>query len=119
PRRMRDHFGALVRSIVFQQLAGKAAMAIHGRFVALFDGQRIDPDAVLVAGLAKLRTAGLSEAKATSIIDLATKVVDGTVPLRGISRYSDELIVDRLSSVRGIGRWTAEMFMMYALGRID
>jgi DNA-3-methyladenine glycosylase II len=118
-RRMRDHFGALVRSIVFQQLAGKAAMAIHGRFVALFDGQKIDPEAVLAAGLAKLRTAGLSEAKATSIIDLATKVEDGTVPLRGISRYSDQEIVERLSSVRGIGKWTAEMFLMFQLGRID
>jgi 3-methyladenine DNA glycosylase/8-oxoguanine DNA glycosylase len=118
-RRMRDHFGALVRSIVFQQLAGKAANAIHGRFVALFDGAKVDPDAVLAAGVAKLRTAGLSEAKATSIIDLATKVSDGSVPLRAISRRSDEEIVERLSSVRGIGKWTAEMFLMFQLGRID
>ncbi|MFN2545527.1 MAG: DNA-3-methyladenine glycosylase [Actinomycetota bacterium] len=118
-RRMRDHFGALVRSIVFQQLAGKAAAAIHGRFVALFDGQRIDPDAVLAAGVAKLRTAGLSGAKATSIMDLATKVADGTVPLRGISRYADEEIIERLSGVRGIGKWTAEMFLMFQLGRLD
>ena len=59
-RRQRDHFGALVRAIVFQQLAGKAANAIHGRFVALFDGQRIDPEAVLVAGHARLRTVGES-----------------------------------------------------------
>src|SRR2546421_12620476 len=79
-RRMRDHFGALVRSIVFQQLAGKAAMAIHGRVMALFDG-RMNPEAVLTAGHARLRTAGLSEAKANSILDLATKVSDGAVPL--------------------------------------
>ena len=118
-RGMRDHFGALVRSIVFQQLAGKAANAIHLRFVGLFDGQKIDPDGVLAAGVAKLRTAGLSEAKATSIVDLATKVADGTVPLRGISRYSDEEIIERLSSVRGIGKWTAEMFLMFQLGRPD
>src|SRR5437660_8692143 len=118
-RRQRDHFNALVRSIVFQQLAGKAALAIHTRFIGLFDGQKVDPDAVLAAGVARLRTAGLSEAKATSIMDLATKVGDGTVPLRGISRYSDEQIVERLSSVRGIGKWTAEMFLMFQLGRID
>ena len=118
-RRQRDHFGALVRAIVFQQLAGKAANAIHGRFVALFDGQRIDPEAVLAAGHARLRTVGLSEAKTLSILDLATKVTDGTVPLRGISRYGDDEIVERLSSVRGIGRWTAEMFLMFQLGRLD
>jgi 3-methyladenine DNA glycosylase/8-oxoguanine DNA glycosylase len=116
---MRDHFGALVRSIVFQQLAGKAANAIHLRFIGLFDGQKVDPDAVLAAGPSKLRTAGLSQAKAASIIDLATKVADGTVPLRGISRYSDDVIVERLSSVRGIGKWTAEMFLMFQLGRLD
>src|SRR2546426_12022060 len=77
-RRQRDHFGALVRAIVFQQLAGKAANAIHGRFIGLFDGERVDPDAVLAAGHARLRTVGLSEAKAMSILDLATKVSDGT-----------------------------------------
>jgi DNA-3-methyladenine glycosylase II len=118
-RRQRDHFGALARAIVFQQLAGKAAQAIHGRFVALFDGGRVNADAVLAAGVAKLRTAGLSEAKATSIMDLATKTSDGTVPLRGISRYPDDVIVERLTSVRGIGRWTAEMFLMFQLGRLD
>src|SRR2546423_1269270 len=118
-RRTRDHFGALVRSIVFQQLAGKAAAAIHGRVVALFDGQRITPEAVLAAGHARLRTAGLSEAKARAILDLASKVADDTVPLRAISRYDDDTIVDRLSSVRGIGRWTAEMFLMFQLGRLD
>src|SRR5437764_10132130 len=118
-RRTRDHFGALVRSIVFQQLAGKAAVAIHGRFVALFDGERITPEAVLAAGHARLRTVGLSEAKTLAILDLASKVSDGTVPLRGISRYGDDEIVERLSSVRGIGRWTAEMFLMFQLGRLD
>src|SRR5437588_6088722 len=118
-RRQSDHFGALVRAIVFQQLAGKAANAIHTRFVGLFDGRRIDPEAVLAAGHARLRTAGLSEAKAMSILDLATKVTEGTVPLRGISRYGDEEIVERLTTVRGIGRWTAEMFLMFQLGRID
>jgi DNA-3-methyladenine glycosylase II len=118
-RRSRDHFGALVQAIVFQQLAGKAANAIHGRFVGLFDGRRVVPEAVLAAGHARLRTVGLSEAKTRSILDLASKVSDGTVPLRRISRYGDDEIVERLSSVRGIGRWTAEMFLMFQLGRLD
>ena len=74
---------------------------------------------MLAAGHARLRTAGLSEAKATAILDLASKAADGTVPLRGISRYDDDEIVERLSSVRGIGRWTAEMFLMFQLGRLD
>src|SRR5256714_7440441 len=118
-RRQSDHFNALVRAIVFQQLAGKAANAIHARFVGLFDGAKIDPEAVLAAGHARLRTVGLSEAKTLSILDLATKVSDGTVPLRGISRYRDDVIVERLTSVRGIGRWTAEMFLIFQLGRLD
>ena len=118
-RRQPDHFNALVRAIVFQQLAGKAANAIHTRFKGLFDGQKIDPEAVLAAGHARLRTVGLSEAKTRSILDLATKVDDGVVPLRGISRYPDDVIVERLSSVRGIGRWTAEMFLIFQLGRLD
>ena len=118
-RRQPDHFNALVRAIVFQQLAGKAANAIHTRFIGLFDGQKIDPQVVLAAGHARLRTVGLSEAKTLSILDLATKVDDGTVPLRGISRFGDDVIVERLSSVRGIGRWTAEMFLIFQLGRLD
>src|SRR2546430_17664826 len=116
-RRQSDHFNALVRAIVFQQLAGKAANAIHARFVGLFDGAKIDPEAVLAAGHARLRTVGLSEAKTLSILDLATKVSDGTVPLRGISRYEDDVIVERLSSVRGIGRWAPGRFPTFQLWR--
>jgi DNA-3-methyladenine glycosylase II len=118
-RHGRDHFGALVEAIVYQQLAGKAAAAIHGRFVALFDSKRITPEAVLAVGHARLRTVGLSEAKTLAILDLASKASDSTVPLRSISRYDDDTIVERLSSVRGIGRWTAEMFLMFQLGRPD
>src|ERR671935_1238561 len=117
-RRQRDHFGALARAINFQQLAGAAAQAIHTRFRALFDG-RMDAQAVLSLPIETLRSAGLSAAKAASIHDLAAKVADGTVPLRGISRYSDEEIIERLSTVRGIGRWTAEMFLIFQLGRLD
>src|SRR3954452_12229054 len=114
----RDHFGALVRSIAYQQLAGKAAAAIHGRFEALFDGHPT-PEAVLAMPEERLRGAGLSAAKTASILDLASKVESGVVPLDGIERLGDEEIIDRLSSVRGIGRWTAEMFLMFQLGRLD
>ncbi len=114
----RDHFGALARSIAYQQLAGAAAAAIHGRFEALFDGHPT-PEAVLAMPEAKLRGAGLSAAKTASILDLAGKVESGVVPLDGIGRVSDEEIIERLSSVRGIGRWTAEMFLIFQLGRLD
>src|SRR3954452_23853217 len=114
----RDHFGALVRSIAYQQLAGKAAAAIHGRFEALFDGHPT-PEAVLAMPEERLRGAGLSGAKTASILDLASKVESGVVPLDGIEKLGDEEIIERLSSVRGIGRWTAEMFLMFQLGRLD
>ena len=111
-------FGALARSIVFQQLAGRAAAAIHGRFRALFDGP-LTPEAVLAAPEERLRGAGLSAAKAASIRDLAAKVVDGAVPIDRLRRLDDEEIIERLRAVRGIGRWTAEMFLIFELGRLD
>jgi len=115
---MEDEFSALVRSIMYQQLAGKAAAAIHGRLMALFDGG-LTPLAVAEISLDKLRSAGLSGSKAASIKDLAAKVLDGTVPLGDEDGLSDDEIVARLSSVRGIGRWTAEMFLIFQLRRLD
>jgi DNA-3-methyladenine glycosylase II len=112
------HFGALVRSIVYQQLAGAAAAAIHGRFRLLVDG-KLTPEAVLALPEEALAGAGLSGAKRASIRDLAAKVADGTVPLQRISRLDDEAIIERLVTVRGIGRWTAEMFLLFQLGRMD
>jgi DNA-3-methyladenine glycosylase II len=112
------HFEALAESILYQQLAGAAARAIHGRFVALFDGA-LTPEAVLATPELALRGAGLSGAKAVSIRDLAQKVADGTVPLDRIERVPDDEIVTRLSVVRGIGRWTAEMFLIFQLRRFD
>ncbi|MBV8159651.1 MAG: DNA-3-methyladenine glycosylase 2 family protein [Acidimicrobiia bacterium] len=117
-RERRDHFGALVRSITYQQLAGRAAAAIHGRLEALFDG-RPTPEAVLAMPEERLRGAGLSAAKTASILDLASRVATGVVPLDGFGRLSDDEIVERLSTVRGIGRWTAEMFLLFQLGRLD
>lgn len=118
PRRTGDHFEALAESIVYQQLAGAAAAAIHGRFVALFNGD-LSARAVLNLDPQKLRGAGLSHNKVASIRDLAAKVVDGTAPLDHINKLSDEEIVTRLSVVRGIGRWTAEMFLIFQLHRLD
>ena len=118
PKPATDHFAALAESILYQQLAGAAAAAIHRRFVALFDGD-LSPKAVLGLRPKKLRGAGLSGNKAASIRDLAAKVADGTVPLDHISRLSDEEIITRLSAVRGIGRWTAEMFLIFQLRRLD
>ena len=118
PRPAGDHFAALAESILYQQLAGAAARAIHGRFVALFDGH-LTPEAVLALSPRKLRGAGLSHSKVLSIRDLAAKVTDGTVPLRSLGRLADEEIITRLSVVRGIGRWTAEMFLIFRLRRLD
>lgn len=113
-----DSFNTLARSIVFQQLAGAAARAIYGRFVALYDGP-VTPQKVLRTSVEQLRSAGLSGSKAASILDLAAKTSDGTVPLERIDELTDAEIVERLSAVRGIGRWTAEMFMLFHLGRLD
>lgn len=113
-----DAFNALVRAIVFQQLAGRAANAIHGRFLALFDGP---PTAAAILQMTpeQLRSVGLSGNKTLSILDLALKTSDGTVPLDHIQDLSDDDIVTRLTAVRGIGRWTAEMFLLFQLRRSD
>jgi DNA-3-methyladenine glycosylase II len=118
PKPATDHFAALAESILYQQLVGAAAAAIHGRFVALFNGD-LSPKAVLALRPAKLRAVGLSGNKTASIRDLASKIADGTVPLEHINELSDEKIVVRLSVVRGIGRWTAEMFLIFQLRRLD
>jgi DNA-3-methyladenine glycosylase II len=113
-----DYFGALVRSIMFQQLAGRAAAAIHGRFVEALGG-KVTPKAVLALAPEKFRAAGLSGAKTAAVLDLAQKSTDGTVPLAGLDELPDDEIVARLSTVRGIGRWTSEMFLMFELRRLD
>jgi DNA-3-methyladenine glycosylase II len=118
PRNPDGHFGALVRAIVFQQLAGHAANAIYQRVRALVDGP-MTPAALQAVADDELRGAGLSAAKFASLRDLSTKIIDGTVVLGGSSRMSDEEIIARLVTVRGIGRWTAEMYMMFELRRLD
>src|SRR5262245_33769693 len=119
PRRpRRQHFAELARMICYQQLAGRAAAAIHGRFEALFDGPPT-PEAVLALPFETLRGVGLSNAKATSIRDLAEKVHTGLVELDRVARLSDEKVVGELVLVRGIGEWTAHMFLMFQMGRLD
>jgi 3-methyladenine DNA glycosylase/8-oxoguanine DNA glycosylase len=113
-----DAFNSLARAIVFQQLAGHAARAIYGRFAALFDGQPT-PEAVLGTSIDQLRAVGLSGSKAASIADLALKSTDGTLPLDHLAELADVDVVQRLVAVRGIGRWTAEMFMIFQLQRPD
>ena len=112
------HFAELARAVTYQQLAGAAAAAIHGRFAALFGGEPT-PDAVLAMPVDQLRGAGLSTSKTASIRDLAEKVVDGSVQLDRIARLPDDEVVRELTLVRGIGRWTAEMFLIFQLGRLD
>src|SRR5437899_393502 len=118
-RRTGSHFAGLVEAIVYQQLAGAAARAIHGRLVAALDDD-VRPETLLALSDDTLRAVGLSANKARSVRDLATKVLDGTVVLspRGLSHQSDEEVIARLCSVRGIGPWTAQMFLIFRLRRL-
>jgi DNA-3-methyladenine glycosylase II len=114
------HFAALVRSITYQQIAGAAARAIHGRLVAAVDGE-MTPERILGLSDETLRAVGLSHNKAASVRDLAAKVMDGTVILepRRLARLSSEEITARLSAVRGIGPWSAQVFELFQLKRPD
>jgi DNA-3-methyladenine glycosylase II len=120
PKPTESHFYALVRSIVYQQLAGAAASAIHRRLIDALGGE-VTPERILAVPGETLRAAGLSGNKLLSLQDLAAKVLDGTVPLSPwqLARESDQDIVARLSTVRGIGKWSAEMFLMFQLRRLD
>ena len=120
PARSRPsaRFEVLVRAIVYQQLAGRAAQAIHGRLVAVL-GDEVTPERILSTPQATLRSAGLSTAKTAAITDLADKVASGHVALERIARLTDEDVVAHLVQVRGIGVWTAEMFLISNLGRPD
>jgi DNA-3-methyladenine glycosylase II len=113
-----DAFASLARAIVFQQLAGQAAAAIHRRTVHAVGGQ-MTALAVLATPIDQLRAAGLSAAKVASLTDLATRSLDGTVPLSDLPGLDDDEIIRRLVQVRGIGRWTAEMFLLFELVRPD
>jgi 3-methyladenine DNA glycosylase/8-oxoguanine DNA glycosylase len=116
-RKGGSRFEQLAESIAYQQLAGKAAAAIWKRVTAAVDP--FTPENLLAVGKPALRAAGFSEAKALSVLDLADKVASGVVRLDRIGRLSDADIVRELTVVRGIGPWTAEMFLIFSLGRLD
>jgi 3-methyladenine DNA glycosylase/8-oxoguanine DNA glycosylase len=118
PRDPDGPFAALVRAIVFQQLAGRAAQAIYGRVRAAV-GDTLTPEALNGVSDETLRAAGLSGNKLAALRDLSVKVLDGTVTLTRTSRRSDDELVAGLTAVRGIGRWTAEMYLMFQLRRLD
>src|SRR4051794_10181584 len=118
PRDADGPFGALVRAIVFQQLAGRAARAIHERVRAAV-GDPLTPETVSAAPDDVLRAAGLSRNKLLSLRDLSAKVLDGSVHLDPRSRLPDDELIAELVTVRGIGRWTAEMYLMFELRRLD
>jgi 3-methyladenine DNA glycosylase/8-oxoguanine DNA glycosylase len=121
PQPTQSLFASLARSIVYQQLTGKAAATILGRVTRIFAPRRFPtPRDLLEVSPEQLREAGLSAAKTAALRDLAARTIDGTVPsLALIRRMDDEEIIERLTLVRGIGRWTVEMLLIFRLGRPD
>ena len=121
PRRSHSLFTAVARAIVYQQLSGNAAATILGRVKAIYAPKRFPtPRDILATPAERLRAAGLSTAKTAALRDLAERSLDGTVPtMRSVRLMDDEEVVTRLMQVRGVGRWTAEMLLMFRLGRGD
>jgi DNA-3-methyladenine glycosylase II len=119
--RFESSFEALARSIVYQQLTGKAAATILGRVKAIYSETKFfTPHEILATSDEKLRSVGLSRAKAAALKDLSAKVLDGTVPESAVlKKMDDEAIIEHLIQVRGIGRWTVEMILIFHLGRKD
>ncbi len=114
-----DHYEAVVGSIIFQQLAGSAARAILNRFKQLYGGRLPSPREYLSTDVEKLRGSGLSPQKISYIKDLAERLENGTLNLKRLENLPDEEALNELDNVRGIGRWTAEMFLIFKLGRTD
>lgn len=118
-RRKRSVFEALLRAVVYQQLSGKAAAAIHGRIVALFPRKKPTPGLLLKVPPRKLRGCGLSASKTGYVRDLAERFADGAVPHRKFPSMSSQEIVDTLVQIRGVGEWTAHMVLIFTLERPD
>jgi DNA-3-methyladenine glycosylase II len=114
-----NRFGALARSIIGQQISTKAAASIAARLEEAVGRKGLRPKAILALPDLALRDAGLSAAKSRALRDLAAKVADGSVPLNRIHEHPDEEVIARLIQIWGIGRWTAEMFLIFSLGRLD
>jgi len=119
PAEHMAHFTAITRSIVFQQLSGKAASTIYGRFAALFDDETPVPHKLIDLSDEQMRSVGLSRQKIGYLRDLATRVHSGEVPIDRLNELSDDDVIAALTSIKGIGRWTAQMFLMFRLGRPD
>ncbi len=122
PHWRRSPYAALVQAVVYQQLNGKAAATIFQRFLDLFPAAPFPtPAQVLAAGDEALRSAGLSRQKVAYIRDIARQAHAGVVPLKraAIARSSDEAIIARITQVKGVGRWTVEMLLIFTLGRLD
>lgn len=113
------HYQALARSIVFQQLSGKAASTILSRFFGLYDERTPTPEAVLATPDEALRAVGLSRQKIAYLRDLSSKITSGELPLDQVHEMEDDDLIAHLVQVKGIGRWTAQMFLMFRLGRPD
>ena len=114
-----SHFDAVVRSIVYQQLSGSAAATIHGRLLALYGGTAPEPALLLATSDDLLRGVGLSRQKISYLRDLAARVESGDVPVQSLHELDDDAIIDALTRIKGVGRWTAQMFLMFRLGRPD
>lgn len=118
-RREGTHFDAIARAIVYQQLSGKAAATIHGRFLGLFGGRNPSPRELAKADPAALRAVGLSGRKAEYLQDLARRASSRSFPIERLHELPDGEVIEVLTAVRGIGEWTAQMFLMFRLGRKD
>lgn len=117
----KDPYRALVRSVVYQQLSGKAAATIHRRVLELFPGKdHPEPQDLLDAPETALRAAGLSRQKIAALKDVSLKRIEGIIPpARSLARLPDDEIIERLMAARGVGRWTVEMYLIFTLGRRD
>lgn len=119
PARETSHFEAVARSIVFQQLSGKAAATIYGRFAALCAEGAVTPENVLALTEPSMRGAGLSTQKTKYVIDLATRAHAGEIPFDEMASLDDAKVIAHLTKVKGVGVWTAQMFLLFRLGRPD
>lgn len=115
----RDRFGTLVGSIISQQISVAAARTIKSRLVEAVGPKKITPDSILQLSLDELRAIGVSHQKTTYVLDLSEKVKSEIVDLAQIHRKDDEEVIEEMIQVKGIGRWTAQMFLMFSLGRLD
>lgn len=115
----RDRFNMLVRSIISQQISTAAARSIRAKLEALIAPARVSPEVLAQFSVEQLKSAGLSSQKATYLHDLSAKAADGTLRLKIIGRLKDEEVIEELIQVKGIGRWTAQMFLIFSLGRPD